>query len=93
MNQTADTARSGPADEPIEVVRIRLLHAGGSAVVRDLRDADILMARWAAHDGGERSLGFEVTFDDGCSLSGRRLNIFTVPPGLPVRPRKKEVDL
>lgn len=70
MERTVDMRDRRPADEPIEVIRIRLLRAGGSAIVRELRDADILLARWAATNKSDRSLGFEVTFADGCSLSG-----------------------
>ena len=71
MNQPIATPGCAADSERIEVVRIKLLREGGSAVVQELRDADLVLARWAAHDRGKRSLGFEVTFGDGSSLSGR----------------------
>lgn len=66
---THQTHCSAPADEQIEVVKIKLIRKGGSAVVGEWHTADLLLAKWAKHPE-EKSLGFEVVFGDGNALSG-----------------------
>lgn len=66
------TERVAPvcADERIEVVRVKLTCAGGSAVVSELRAADLLLARWLENGAGSPALSFEVTFVDGYAFRG-----------------------
>jgi hypothetical protein len=57
-------------EELIDIVRIKLVHAEGSAVVSDWHAADLLLARWTADRRHECKLGFELLFRDGNSLFG-----------------------
>lgn len=58
------------ADEQFGLVRIKLFRTGCSAVVAELRAADRLVVAWSNSDR-ERVFDFELTFDDGCAVSGR----------------------
>lgn len=57
-------------DEQFEVVQIKLFRTGCSAVVAELRTADLLVAKWSDAEA-QRTFDFEVTFDDGCAVCGR----------------------
>jgi hypothetical protein len=69
-----DTAAAGncAANEPIDVMRIKLTRPSGTtAVVAELWAADSVLLQWAQSNGLERELNFEVTFVDGYIFRGR----------------------
>jgi len=65
------------AAEPIDVRRIRLVHAAGGAdvcaVVSEFRTADQVLDRWIGRGRGSparRQFSFEIVFNDGYTLTG-----------------------
>jgi hypothetical protein len=59
------------ASEQIDVVRVKLLVPGGSAVVSELRAADLVLAKWVSDGLGSHALDYEITFNDGFAFHGR----------------------
>jgi hypothetical protein len=58
-------------DELIDVALIRLVRSAcSSAVVSEFRNADRLLADWAAHTLGDCRFEFEITFIDGFMFHG-----------------------
>jgi hypothetical protein len=57
--------------ERIDVTRIKLLTRDASAIVSELRTADILVLKWTAEPVDRTVLDFEVMFADGCALCGQ----------------------
>lgn len=72
MKQTLATSAPDREDDgQIEIVRVKLLRAQGTAIVAELHAADKLVVSWAADEHAEASLAFEVMFDNGYAFGGR----------------------